>query len=71
MSNTGNFILSEALLVVFITCITVSISAGITSMNYHTDRIIEEKKNEIAEQEKEGLKRWGGCEECIAEETVE
>lgn len=71
MLNTGNFILSEAMLIVFITCIIVSISAGITRMNYHTERIIEEKKMDIAEKERDGLERWGGCEECIVEETAE
>lgn len=71
MSNTGNFVLSEAMLVVFITCITVSIATSVTRMNFHTEKIIEEKKMKIAEQEREGLERWRGCEECIVEETVE
>lgn len=71
MSNTGNFILSEAMLVVFITCITVSIATSVTRMNAHTKRIIEEKKQEIAENEREGMERWDGCAECITEETAD
>lgn len=71
MSNTGNFILSEAMLVVFISCVTVSIATSITRMNFHTDRIMEEKKREIVEKEREGMERWDGCQECIQEETAE
>lgn len=69
MWNTGNFVLSEAFLVIFISCISVSIAAGVTRITVNTAHLLEDEKNEIAEIEKEGMERWSGCQICIETDT--
>lgn len=68
LSSAGNFLLTDGLVVLAVTGMIVSICTSAVRLNVNTERIIGEKKTEIADIEREGMERWSGCQKS-AEET--